>query len=86
MPARKNRPDKCGTSIERSPKVVNEAERKLVDKLVGAERHEPCDDHYVSWPDMTEARQLAKKGYLREGGRALGCFYVTDVFRRTFMR
>ena len=81
MPARKNRPDKHGALNN-----ITDGERGLVDKLIKCERDSPRHDHYVSWFDMAVAKQLVKKGFLREGGRATGCFLVTEKFHQDFMQ
>ena len=93
MPARKNRPGKHGVVPQGAPQprtkqqlMDAQIERALVDKLIKCERESPMHDHYVSWLDMRAAKQLVKHGYLREGGRATGCFVVTETFRENFMR
>jgi hypothetical protein len=81
VPARKNRLGKHGVAFQTQ---LDDTSR-LVDKLVKCERETPGHDHYVSWFDMANAKQLVKHGHLREGGRATGCFVVTEKFRQTFM-
>lgn len=88
MPARRNRPDKHGkTPATRSP--TNQAPRlvrtALIDKFCAWERANPCECHYVGWPDMDEARQLAKRGLLDESPFATGCFWTTPAFREAFL-
>lgn len=78
MGARKNRPDKFRGDVSTGAKFVA---TRLTCMLKEAERQAPRDSHYVGWPDMNEARALARNGWLEESGVALGCFYVTDKFR-----
>ena len=89
MPARKHKPGKYrGTVDFKRRKDVQfdhaRAERALVDSLIVAEREDPFRFHYVGWPDMLAARRLEKNGYLVECDGSLGCFRLTDTFRRTF--
>jgi hypothetical protein len=89
MPARKNKPGKYGVTVDaKRRKDVQfdhaRAEHALVDRLIVQEREDPFRFHYVGWPDMVAARRLEKSGYLVEGASSLGCFRLTDAFRRTF--
>lgn len=85
MPARKNKPGKFGTSAASTAPLPSHLERELVDKLIVSERANPHSDHYVGWPDMDAAEGLVRKGYLVYGGRATGCFCITDLFRHAFL-
>ena len=78
MPARKNRPDKFTGTPPKAPPLS-----ALIKKLKSWERINPGDDHYVGWPDVTEAEHLEKGGYLRQGD-ALGCFFLTTKFKEVF--
>ena len=82
MGARKNRPDKFrGTGGPAVAKPFALANTRLTRMLREEERKQPCEVHYVGWPDMDEAKDLAKRGYLTESAFSLGCFSVTDKFR-----
>lgn len=85
MPARKNRPDKHGSPRAASHTFqLEEAVRRLALKLVLCEKKEPKCDHYVGWPDMAAAEEMQRRGLLREGQLARGCFYITDKFRELY--
>lgn len=83
MPARKNRPNKF-RGDKGAPQLAPKR-TPLIDKLIAWERVNPGDDHYVGWPDMKEAQDLARRGWLKESTWTLGCFYVTDGFRAAVM-
>lgn len=78
MPARKNRPGKHGGTLP-AVQPLDPEETALLRTLEAAERKEPRQDHYVGWPDMHIAKRLVKKGYIVEGRRATGCFYLTPL-------
>lgn len=88
MPARKNRPDKHGKMpttrppASQAPRLVRTA---LIDKICAWERADPLGCHYVGWPDMNEARELARHGLLLESQFATGCFWTTHAFREAFV-
>lgn len=82
MGARKNRPDKFrGTGGKAMVKASTLVTTRLVRMLREEEQKHPCESHDVGWPDMDEAKELAKRGYLTASPFALGCFFVTDKFR-----
>lgn len=56
----------------------------LVRKLQTWELKNPKEAHYVGWPDMSAAKRLEKRGYLRESTFATGCFYLTKLFDQDF--
>ncbi len=93
MPARRNRPGKCGTpravvpvTLSSDPKDLTPPENALVDDLRVLEKEDPWKAHYVAWRDMEAARMLEKRGMLRESGFSHGCFVVTETFRTAFLR
>lgn len=93
MPARRNRPGKHGATSTQGRKIPSKLElnavmnaqvRELAIKFIVWERKEPKKDHYVGWPDMDVAEEMQRRGLIKLGGLATGCFYITDLFRTEF--
>ena len=80
MPSRKNRTDKFGLQAKKTPQVT-----PLIEMLLWNEQKFPRVSHYIGWPSMSEAERLEKNGFLDNDYRALGRFFVTDVFRERFI-
>ncbi len=89
MPARKNNPHKFGVknkTIAMKDFVLSDEEQAMAQKFIKWEEGEPFKDHYVGWPDMDVAERMEKKGFLKKSDRALGCFFLTDLFKRQFQK
>jgi len=82
MSSRRNRPGKCGQPgiVHTQGHAIFGDAKDLIRRLKEAEAKSPGGLHWVSWLDEHEARNLERRGYLREGAATL-CFHLTELAR-----